>query len=87
MINVSSRAIRGAVHRVQYSASKGGVVSMTRAMPLELAPHNGRVNAIAPGMTDAAQPRYGNTEADLIELAAITAIHPANATHASALNI
>jgi len=56
-------------------------------MPLELAPHNGRVNAIAPGMTDAAQPRYGNTEADLIELAAITAIHPANATHASALNI
>jgi len=50
-------------------------------MPLELAPHNVRVNAIAPGMTDTAQPQhYGNTEADLIELVAITAIHPANAT-------
>ena len=81
VINISSQAIRGAVRGVHYSASKGGVVSMTRAMALELAPHNVRVNAIAPGMTDTAQPQhYGNTEADLIELVAITAIHPANAT-------
>ncbi len=29
---------------------------MTRAMALELAPHNIRVNAIAPGTTDTAQP-------------------------------
>src|SRR5262249_2211338 len=54
---------------VHYSASKGGVVSMTRAMALELAPHNIRVNAIAPGTTDTAQPRYGNTEAELVEMA------------------
>src|ERR671914_284836 len=40
IINVSSQAIRGAVRGVHYSASKGGVVSMTRAMALELAPHN-----------------------------------------------
>jgi len=45
------------------------VVSMTRAMALELAPHDIRVNAIAPGTTDTAQPRYGNTEAELIEMA------------------
>jgi len=70
VINISSQAIRGAVRGVHYSASKGGVVSMTRAMALELAPHNIRVNAIAPGTTDTAQPRYGATEAELIETAA-----------------
>jgi NAD(P)-dependent dehydrogenase (short-subunit alcohol dehydrogenase family) len=69
VINIASQAIRGAVRGVHYSASKGGVVSMTRAMALELAPHNIRVNAIAPGTTDTAQPRYGNTEAELIEAA------------------
>ncbi|HEX4173188.1 MAG TPA: SDR family NAD(P)-dependent oxidoreductase [Acetobacteraceae bacterium] len=69
VINISSQAIRGAVRGVHYSASKGGVVAMTRAMALELAPHNIRVNAIAPGTTDTAQPRYGNTEAELIEMA------------------
>jgi len=69
VINISSQAIRGAVRGVHYSASKGGVVSMTRAMALELAPHNIRVNAIAPGTTDTAQPRDGNTEAELIEMA------------------
>jgi NAD(P)-dependent dehydrogenase (short-subunit alcohol dehydrogenase family) len=67
--NIDYVAIRGAVRGVQYSASKGGVVSMTRAMALELAPHNIRVNAIAPGTTDTAQPRYGNTEEELIEMA------------------
>ena len=69
VINISSQAIRGAVRGVHYSASKGGVVSMTRAMALELAPHNIRVNAIAPGTTDTAQPRYGASEAELIEQA------------------
>jgi NAD(P)-dependent dehydrogenase (short-subunit alcohol dehydrogenase family) len=69
VINISSQAIRGAVRGVHYSASKGGVVSMTRAMALELAPHNIRVNAIAPGTTDTAQPRYGASEAELIDMA------------------
>ncbi|MBL6654401.1 MAG: SDR family oxidoreductase [Reyranella sp.] len=72
IINLSSQAMRGAVRGVHYSASKGGVVSMTRAMALELAPHNIRVNAIAPGTTDTAQPRYGNTDAELVEIAKAT---------------
>ena len=72
IINLSSQAMRGAVRGVHYSASKGGVVSMTRALALELAPHNIRVNAIAPGTTDTAQPRYGNTDAELIEIARAT---------------
>ncbi|HYC64867.1 MAG TPA: SDR family NAD(P)-dependent oxidoreductase [Reyranellaceae bacterium] len=72
VINLASAAVRGAVRGVHYSASKGGVVSMTRAMALELAPHNIRVNAIAPGLTDTAQPRYGNTDAELVEMAKAT---------------
>jgi NAD(P)-dependent dehydrogenase (short-subunit alcohol dehydrogenase family) len=54
---------------VHYVASKGGVLSMTRAMALELAPYRIRVNAIAPGLTDTAQPRYGSSEAELAEAA------------------
>ncbi|MGH7301412.1 MAG: SDR family NAD(P)-dependent oxidoreductase [Candidatus Rokuibacteriota bacterium] len=62
IINISSSAIRGDARGVHYSASKAGVLGMTRAMALALAPHRIRVNAIAPGLTDTQQPRYGNTE-------------------------
>jgi gluconate 5-dehydrogenase/2-deoxy-D-gluconate 3-dehydrogenase len=34
---------------IAYQASKGGVVAMTRALALEWAEHNIRVNAVAPG--------------------------------------
>jgi 3-oxoacyl-[acyl-carrier protein] reductase len=46
---------------------------MTRSMALALAPHGIRVNAIAPGLTDTAQPRDGMTEA---EIAAVGAAVP-----------
>jgi 3-oxoacyl-[acyl-carrier protein] reductase len=69
IINLSSRSLAGAVLGVHYSATKAGVVGMTRAMALALAPHRIRVNAIAPGLTDTAQPRYGNTEEELREMA------------------
>ena len=69
IINMASQAIRGAVRGVHYSASKGGVVAMTRATALELTPHGIRVNAIAPGLTDTAQPRYGNNEDELAAMA------------------
>ena len=38
---------------------------MTRQMALELAPHRVRVNAIAPGLTDTAQPRDGMSESEI----------------------
>jgi NAD(P)-dependent dehydrogenase (short-subunit alcohol dehydrogenase family) len=65
IVNISSSAVRGDPRGVHYSASKAGVVGLTRAMALALAPHRIRVNAIAPGTTDTAQPRYGNTEEQL----------------------
>ena len=70
IVNLTSgAAFRSSPRGVHYVASKGGVLSMTRAMALELAPYRIRVNAIAPGLTDTAQPRYGNSEAELAEAA------------------
>lgn len=43
----ATRAHRG---NVAYDASKGGIEAMTRAMALDLAPYNVRVNAIVPGL-------------------------------------
>src|SRR5262249_39699555 len=63
----SGAAYRGSPRGVHYCASKGGVVSMTKEMALELAPYRIRVNAIAPGLTDTAQPRYGSSEEEIAE--------------------
>jgi NAD(P)-dependent dehydrogenase (short-subunit alcohol dehydrogenase family) len=69
IVNISSSAVRGDPRGVHYSSSKAGIVGLTRAMALALAPHDIRVNAIAPGLTDTAQPRYGNTEEQIAERA------------------
>jgi NAD(P)-dependent dehydrogenase (short-subunit alcohol dehydrogenase family) len=69
IVNISSSAVRGDPRGVHYSSSKAGIVGLTRAMALALAPHHIRVNAIAPGLTDTAQPRYGNTEEQIAERA------------------
>lgn len=49
IVNISSRAYLGNFGQFNYSMSKGGVVGLTRAMALSLAPHV-RVNAVAPGL-------------------------------------
>lgn len=52
IVNISSRAFLGAIDQSAYVASKGGVVSLTRAMALELGPHGINVNSVAPGVID-----------------------------------
>ncbi|MBI2271175.1 MAG: SDR family oxidoreductase [Bacteroidetes bacterium] len=52
IINISSRAWLGNRGQSNYSASKAGVVSLTRALALELGKYNVFVNAIAPGLID-----------------------------------
>ena len=70
ILTVTSGAIRGTPVGAHYSASKAGLLGLTRSMALALAPHGIRVNAIAPGLTDTAQPRDGHTEAELQAMAA-----------------
>jgi len=52
IVNVSSIATRG-VHRVPYSAAKGGVNALTASLAMEHTRNGIRVNATAPGGTDA----------------------------------
>ena len=52
IVNVSSVATRG-VHRVPYSAAKGGVNALTASLAMENTKHGIRINATAPGGTDA----------------------------------
>src|SRR5499427_8590140 len=50
IVNISSGAgRRGLPFRIGYCSAKAGQVGMTYGMALELAPHNIRVNCVAPG--------------------------------------
>ena len=70
IINLASGApYRGSLRATAYMASKLGIVGLTRGMARELAPHRIRVNAVAPGVTNTAMPRLGNTEEGLAEMA------------------
>ncbi len=70
IINIASgAAFRSSPRGAHYVASKAGLVGLTRAIALELAPCGIRVNAIAPGLADTAQPRYGMTEEEIAEAA------------------
>lgn len=52
VVNVTSRAWLGSIGQANYSSSKGGLVSLTRATALELARRGVTVNCVAPGLID-----------------------------------
>lgn len=52
IVNVSSNATRG-IHRVPYSAAKGGINALTQSLAMEYAEAGIRVVATAPGGTNA----------------------------------
>lgn len=60
IVNVSSvHAVQTSANIAAYAASKGGLLALTRAMAIEFAPENIRVNAILPGAVDTPMLRAG----------------------------
>jgi 2-hydroxycyclohexanecarboxyl-CoA dehydrogenase len=74
MVTISSSSAQsGAPRMAHYVASKGGVIGLTKALALELAPHGITVNTIPPGMIDTPMARRAETAGDLASLEKIAA--------------
>ncbi|WP_131195805.1 SDR family NAD(P)-dependent oxidoreductase [Lichenihabitans psoromatis] len=69
IINMSSVAAYGTARGVHYSASKGGMDAMTRAVALDVARESIRVNAVAPGMILTDQALEGHAVEELRAIA------------------
>ena len=53
IVNVSAFGAQiGAPHMVHYTATKGGVIAMTRSLAIELGPKGITVNSVSPGFID-----------------------------------
>lgn len=65
IVNIASRAWLGNRGQSNYSASKAGIVGLTRVLALELGKYNVCVNAVAPGLIDT--PLTRNLRKDVLE--------------------
>jgi 2-hydroxycyclohexanecarboxyl-CoA dehydrogenase len=72
----SSSAQSGAARMAHYVASKGGVIGLTKALALELAPHGITVNTIPPGFIETPMLQRANRRGDLPDIAAVVARTP-----------
>jgi NAD(P)-dependent dehydrogenase (short-subunit alcohol dehydrogenase family) len=77
MVTISSSSAQsGALRMAHYVASKGGVIGLTRALALELAPHGITVNNIPPGMIDTPMLRRAEADGDVGKIEKIAARIP-----------
>jgi 2-hydroxycyclohexanecarboxyl-CoA dehydrogenase len=72
----SSSAQSGTANMAHYVASKGGVIGLTKALAIELAPHGITVNTIPPGFIDTPMARRAETRGDLPSIDAVAARTP-----------
>jgi len=80
IINLASvSGMTGITHRPAYTASKHGVVGLTRNLAMDLGPHNIRVCAVAPGIIRTPlTERYFDDPAFIEDLRASVPLGPAN---------
>ena len=65
IVNIASiSGLRGSKDRAAYGASKGGVVTLTQVMAVDLAEYGLRVNAVAPGPIDTPMVKAAHTNAE-----------------------
>jgi NAD(P)-dependent dehydrogenase (short-subunit alcohol dehydrogenase family) len=72
----SSSAQSGAKRMAHYVASKGGVIGLTKALALELAPHGITVNTIPPGVIETPMMHRAEAKGDLPPISAVVARAP-----------
>jgi 3-oxoacyl-[acyl-carrier protein] reductase len=72
IVNMSSLAAHngGGPGALAYAAAKGGIISLSKAMAKELAPHGVRVNCVAPGLIGETQFHARYTSPEVFEATA-----------------
>ena len=69
IVNIASGlGITGGVKAAHYATSKGGLISFTKCLALELAPYGITANVLVPGLTDTDMPRKGQSEGEIAAL-------------------
>ena len=70
IVNIASgRALQGTPGGAHYACSKAAIISFTKSLALEMAPHQIRVNCLVPGLTETAQPLADAPIEELVALA------------------